>query len=445
MCSGGIINCERQSLTCIPVLLPKPGNFHALIMSHNYITDIPNAAFSALNIHVTTLYLDHNNISLIHDFAFKGLETLKYLYLQHNRLQILPNALKYFLINVKELDVSCNPIDGEMTRNGTIVEGFIGDVAAVIGKTVTSFKFGDQRALLHWPRTLYHFQQLNELHISGMSEAISYIPPGQFASFENTLEKLTIENARLLQLPHDIGKIKHLKGLHIRHNEIFHGNDIVVQNVFTDIGDTLETLALENDNLTRSPEGFEHLIKMENLSLTGNPLKYLTDEFFDSLRSIPLRILLLRNCSLSRPPGALSRLLSLEELDLSDNNIRILERGDIAHMSNLISISFRGNPISYITRTAFFALPSLEYLDLRNTTLTYIPKMILNLYSIKTIDFTNSPIDCTCDMYWIKQWTTRLGTEILFKGDCETVDYPVMGYIDMRLPLCPQYNESPFG
>ena len=297
---------------------------------------------------------------------------------------------------------------------------------------------------MHWPRTLYHFQQLNELHISGMSEAISYIPPGQFASFENTLEKLTIGNTRLLQIPHDIGKLKHLKELYIRHNAILHGNDILVQNVFTDIGDTLEFLALENDNLTRSPEGFELLVKMENLSLAGNPLQYLTDEFFDSLRIIPLRILILRNCSLSRPPGALSRLRSLEELDLSDNNIRILERGDIANIPNLASISLSGNPISYITRTAFFALPSFAYLDLRNTRLTDIPKAILNLYSVETIDFTNSPIDCTCDMYWIKRWTTRLGTEILFKGNCETVDYPVQGYIDMRLPQCPQYNESPF-
>ena len=115
-CTSGVISCERQNLTCVPDLLPKPGNFHTLIMSHNYITSIENAAFSALNI--TTLYLDHNNISSIHDVAFKGLETLKHLYLQHNRLQILPNALKYFLTNLKELDVSFNPIDGEMTRNG---------------------------------------------------------------------------------------------------------------------------------------------------------------------------------------------------------------------------------------------------------------------------------------------------------------------------------------
>ena len=443
LCQDGVINCEIQNLTCLPQLLPKPGNFHTLNMRHNYISNIPNAAFSALNI--TTLYLDHNNISSIRDFAFKGLETLKYLYLQHNSLQMLPNALKCFLINLKELDVSSNPIDGERVRNGTLIDGFAGDVAAVIGKSITSMTFGDQQGLVHWPRTLYHLQQLTELHISAMNKAISYIPPGQFTSFEDTLEKLTIEKTRILQIPHGIGKLNRLKELNIRHNEILHGNDIIVQNVFKDIGDTLEILALEYDNLTKSPEGFEHLVNLKNLSLIANPLQYLTDDFINSLNNGTLRILIFKNCSLNRPPGAISRLQSLEKLDLSDNNIRAIERGDVASLPNLVSISFSGNPIVYIARTAFFALPSLSYLDFTNTRLTYIPKVILNLYSLETIDFTNAKFDCTCDMFWVKRWTTRLGKEMFVKGECETVDFPIQGYINMRIPQCLQYKESPFG
>ena len=185
---------------------------------------------------------------------------------------MLPNALKYFLIYLKELNVSFNPIDGERVRNGTFIDGFAGSEAAVIGKSITSIKFGDQQGLVHWPRTLYHFQQLTELHISAMNQAIRYIPPGQFTSFEDTLEKLRIENTRILQIPHGIGKLNRLKELNIRHNEILNGNDIIVQNVFIDIGDTLEILALEYNNLTKSPEGFEHLVNLQNLSLTGNPL-----------------------------------------------------------------------------------------------------------------------------------------------------------------------------
>ena len=110
---------------------------------------------------------------------------------------------------------------------------------------------------------------------------------------------------------------------------------------------------------------------------------------------------------------------------MSDNNIRAIERGDVAHLPNLASISFSGNPIVYIARTAFFALPSISYLDFTNTRLTYIPKVILNLYSLETIDFTNAKLNCTCDMFWVKRWTTRLGKEIFVKGECETVDYPI--------------------
>ena len=440
-CHDGVINCEMQNLSCVPDILPKPGNFHSLNMRQNSITTIPNAAFSTLNI--TTLYLDHNNISSIGDFAFKGLETLKCLYLQHNSLKDLPGALKYFLVNLAELDVSFNPIDGERITNGSLVEGFIDDVVKVIGISLASFKFGDQGSLAHWPRTLNHFQQLNELHISGLNKAIRYIPPSQFTSFELTLEKLSIENTQLFAIPHDIGKLYRLKELYIRHNEIFHGNDIIVENVFIGIGDTLETLALENDNITKSPEGFEHLVNLKNLSLAGNPLNYFSDESIYSLSNGKLKILILRNCSLNRPPGAISSLSSLEELDLSDNNIWAVERGDIARLPNLTSVSFSGNPIMYVSRTAFFGLPSLISLDFTNTRLTDIPNVVQNLYSLKTLDFTNARIDCTCDMYWVKRWIIRLGSEVHVKGECETVDYPIQGYIDMRLPQCLQYKETP--
>ena len=189
-----------------------------------------------------------------------------------------------------------------------LVDGFAGDVAAVIGKSITSIKFGDQQGLVHWPRTLYHFQNLTELYISAMNKAICYIPPGQFTGFEDTLENRTIENTRILQIPHGIGKLNRLKELNVRHNEILHGNDIIVQNVFIDIGDTLEILALEYDNLTKSPQGFEHLVNLKNLSLSGNPLRYLTDDFINSLSNGTLRILIFKNCSLNRPPGAISRL-----------------------------------------------------------------------------------------------------------------------------------------
>ena len=131
-------------------------------------------------------------------------------------------------------------------------------------------------------------------------------------------------------------------------------------------------------------------------------------------------ILIFKNCSLNRPPGAISRLQSLEKLDLTDNNIRAIERGDVAHLLNLASIAFSGNPIVYIKRTAFFALPSLTSLDFTNTRITYIPKVILNLYSFETIDFTNAKLDCTCDMFWVKRWTTQLGKDIYtLKGNAK--------------------------
>ena len=108
-----------------------PGNYHTLNLGTNNIMVIPNGAFVTLN--VTNLYLDYNNIRNISDFAFKGLATLRVLNLQHNRLLVLPDALRFFLGNINVLDISSNPIDGANHKKGGTVDGFADGVMKALG------------------------------------------------------------------------------------------------------------------------------------------------------------------------------------------------------------------------------------------------------------------------------------------------------------------------
>lgn len=418
--------------------MPVPGNYATLNMGTNYIATIPNAAFSTLNI--TYLFLDYNSISHIADFAFKGLESLKVLHLQHNRLVTLPNALKFFLVNLKELDISYNLIDGKKGPENKTTEGFTDGVMKVLGNRLNSFTFGDSFSLLHWPGSLTHLQQLKYLHMTG--SIMKYLPPSSFSGFEHTLETLWIEHTQLRQMPLHIARMTHIKELHFDHNTVDHGDSVMVESVFRDIGDTLEVLSLKYDNLTKFPDSLKYLVNLKNLSLEGNQVKFLSDEAILELGNGNLTFLSLKSCGLKRVPGAMSNLSSVVVLDMSENDIRTIENNDLVNLPQLVFVSFRGNPLKFISHTAFHRLPSLTSLDLSDTRITQMPKAIQSLTGLQDLNLLHAPVDCTCDMFWVKRWFDLYGMRINITGQCETIAGRIQTYIEDRIPHCPDYSED---
>ena len=141
-----------------------------------------------------------------------------------------------------------------------------------------------------------------------------------------------------------------------------------------------------------------------------------------------------------RVPGALSNLTTLIDLDLSMNNIRTLESQDLDTLLNLVSVSFRGNPLRYISLSSFRGLNSLQKLDFSYTQLTVKPTTIQNQTSLREIDFTEVSVDCTCDLVWVKRWMELPNVNVVFRGRCETIDSMLQTYIIKRIPLCLQYS-----
>ena len=436
-CVYGIINCEARRLQNVPIFSRVPDQLNTLAIGTNEIEIIHNDTF--VNLNVTHLFLEYNKIKFIDTRAFHGLEHLKVLRLQHNRLQVVPEALAV-LSTLEMLDVSYNPIDGLRTINGTLVDGFSDNVMRVLGKSLTTLHFGSPVFLVHWPGSLNHLQQLKNLYVSG--SITQHLPVLTFKAFEQTLQTLSIEKTQLLQLPIEIGRITQMKELSIKHNSIPNGDDIIVETVFADIGDTLETLVLEYDNLSKFPDAIKYLVNMRNLSLAGNHFLYVTEAAIQSIGNGKLIFLSFSDCGLKRVPGALSNLSGLIDLDLSLNDIRSLESHDLDNLPNLVSVSFRGNPLKYVSMSAFNGLNSLQMLDLSSTQLTVIPTTINSLTSLKEIDFTEVGMDCTCDLVWVKQWMDIHNVNIVLLGRCETTDSLLQKYVVQRIPLCPQYRRN---
>ena len=439
-CVHGLINCESRRLQHIPGLTRVPDHFHTLAIGTNDIEIIQNNSF--VNLNLTHLFLEFNKIWFIEEYAFYGLSYLKVLHLQHNRLQVLPEALAIFF-SLQELDISYNPIDGLRTHNGTLVDEYTDNVMKVLGKSLTTFHFGDPMALVHWPGSLSHLQQLKYLYVSG--SVIQYLPVLPFKAFEHTLETLWTQKTQLLQLPLEIGRLTRIKDLRINRNIVGNGDNIIVETVFADIGDTLEILSLEYDSLTKFPEAIKYLVHLRNLSLAGNHLIYVTEDAIQSIGNGKLVYLSLSDCGLKRIPGALSNLTSIIDLDLSSNNMRTIESQDLVALPNLVSVSFRGNPLKYISLSSFHGLTSLQRLDFSYTPLTVIPDAIQGLNNLRNIDFSYALVDCTCDIVWVKRWIELHNVNVILDGRCETIDSLLQTYIIERLPHCPQYIVSSLG
>ena len=438
ICLNGIIDCSGHGLSNISYMLYQQSDiFHTLTYSNNILTSIQPSVFANLNI--TRLILSHNSISVITQAAFNGIEgILTELNLAHNRLKKLPVSIGY-LRSLHILDVSHNPLDGERSglRPRDMVDDFSEDIMRELGDTLTTLTFGDEISLSHWPKSLHHMIQLRELYLTGSS--IQYMRTGWFHGFEQTLKVLQIKDYRLFQIPVDIGDLTRLTELYIENNRYEDGDSILVEPPFLGIADTLETLALKYDNLTVFPEVIKHLRSLQNLSLEGNSLVFISDESVRYMQNTALKYFSLKNCGLKRIPGAISELKHLLELDLSGNLIRTIEAPDIVHMPTLQTVSFSRNPIKYISRSAFRGLSSLTLLDMSSSDITVLPQSIQNIRHLKILDLTDSQVDCTCDLYWVKRWMNIYEKNVTFLGDCETIQESVESYINYRIPTCRQY------
>ena len=135
----------------------------------------------------------------------------------------------------------------------------------------------------------------------------------------------------------------------------------------------------------------------------------------------------------------------LNELDLSFNRLVTIENRDLQNMANLEVLRLNDNPLKYIADGEMIGLYSLYYLNLTNTLLINVPKAIHNLISLEILDIENVPIDCTCELSWLKRWIIWYDVNVEFYGECETVDQSLQSYVHDRLLRCPDLVEQDVG
>ena len=142
----------------------------------------------------------------------------------------------------------------------------------------------------------------------------------------------------------------------------------------------LKKLSLDKCQLTEVGSALTELTSLEELHLSWNRIKTLPQELSNLKR---LKKLSLNKCQLREVGSALTELTSLEELDLSGNPIRTLPQ-DLSNLKHLKKLDLHECQLREVG-SALTELTSLEDLLLAGTPIKTLPQYLFNLKHLKKL------------------------------------------------------------
>nr|AIL02133.1 leucine-rich repeat protein 5 [Azumapecten farreri] len=418
--SDHVIDCSGRNLTSVPDGVRNQGNVYEIILSGNTLTHMKYLDFVGTT--AVKVDLSDNKIHTIDDSTFNGSPNIESLDLHENELSSLPEVLTH-LVKINTLDVRDNPQSGFNPIN------LINNIMKEMGDTIQKFQFG-HRELDHWPETISHFQDLQDLTLDKSSDQLKVIPPMAFHSFQSTLLILTIKNTKLVAVPLGVSTLRRIKEFHFDNN-ILVGDEGIVAQAFVRAHTTLETLSLINDHLTSFPRALAYIPSLRNLDMSNNSLQFISDE---SILNLGINSLVMQNCNLDRIPGALFHLKYLTQLDMSYNKLVTVENNDIQNIPGVANLTLSHNPIKFISNTAFGDHKGLNSVDISYTDLTTIPQAF-NTTDVFNINLIGSHIDCMCEYVWVSMVNK-------FEGCCANIEEHIDDYVKLYVPLCPEHIEK---
>lgn len=382
---GKAINCKGKHLTDVPEF-DILSNRTDVFLNYNAIEYIPPNAF--VNISDTTelqVHLDHNVINEIDTNAFEDLENVTVrLFLQENNFTDgLPEAVAS-LRRLTHLSFNYIPILSP-------------DVLGNISSSLEHLSIGLE-SLSHFDwNQLQQLVHLNTLKVSGL--LFGNIPKGAFSGLESSLEFLEISSSNFNSSLEAICSLVYLQALTLTSS---HVEDIL--RLIPPCAPSLNStwmLKLQSVPFALFPDWFHTFPKLTSLEVSYNDkLQFISDEAVPVGNQVTE--LILRKNKLRQIPFVVQNMANLEMLDLSSNKILLVQTNDLGNLTKLKRLILSSNPIVDISAHAFDLLPSLRHLGLAHTNLTDLPRALLALQNIMTVDMRSDSMICGCSMAWIK-------------------------------------------
>lgn len=239
---------------------------------------------------------------------------------------------------------------------------------------------------------------LKELTIEGNS--ITFIREETFQS-NFVLQRLNMGGNKIHDLNRGVFKgLKNLLQLYLYRNCISRLRNGTFENLISLINLDLS----ENNILVIDKGAFASLQRLRYLDLSGNKLSEIFRVHFNQLSSLTALNLGFNNIYFLESKS-FSSFLHLKILNLSHNNLPSLPKEVFKPLKGLASLDLSSNQIEFISLDIFSSLRVLKFLNLSSSSVrvfhgTYLKTILPHL----TISVHHNPLDCTCDMRWLKEW-----------------------------------------
>ncbi|XP_074644226.1 leucine-rich repeat neuronal protein 1-like [Tubulanus polymorphus] len=193
----------------------------------------------------------------------------------------------------------------------------------------------------------------------------------------SNLEVLRLEDNKISVISKNVfQQLLNLRRLQVARNRLFR----IEKGAFKNL-ENLTYLSLENNRFEQVPPGvFVDFRNIFAIILDGNPIRMISTGAFEFMNA--------RSIHLSKMP-----------------KLRMVDRYAFTNMPYLQSLSMTHNPqFVYIDPGAFYHVPLLRHLYLENNKLMTLPyEMVHELPSLTEISYFNNPINCDCNVRWIRK------------------------------------------
>ncbi|XP_037921990.1 chaoptin isoform X3 [Hermetia illucens] len=327
----GVVHCKNVPFPALPRMV----NSSKVFMLHMENTGLRE--IEPYFLHATGLYrlkLSNNYLTEIPDDAFTGLErSLWELILPHNDLIAIPSKSFRHLQKLRHLDLSYNHITN-MERDS--FRGLEDSLQTLILK--------ENSITMLVSHSFSGLMILETLDLSGNN--LFDIDPSVFRDGMPRLSKLLLTDNILSEIPYDaLEPLKQLRTLDISHNIIWSLSPNSTYGTRSNVKLNLDNLHIEYNHIQElPPNSFSNLEVVNRTFFDGNPIKTLMQ---DAFKPAKIREIYMRYCGLTNvSPVAFDSLANtLQILDLSGNNLTTLPNKLFNKFDFLRVLSLRDNQI----------------------------------------------------------------------------------------------------
>ncbi|RXM94788.1 Toll-like receptor 13 [Acipenser ruthenus] len=369
------------------------------------------------------LDLSDNQLKSVLDFSFRGMDSLRVLYLSHNQLVAVPNATQS-ISNLEYLDFSYNLIDhlqswdfNNLTRLKHLI--LVGNKIS----TITGSLFG----------SLFNLQELK----LGINLILSI--PEPLSGSLHKLEILELRSNKLSTIKKGtFQNLRSLKSLNLVDNQIAD----IEEGAFRGLVQ-LRVLLLGSNKLTRDTFTRENVLtgmpSLTELQIFDNYLEYESNAElkyppFKALKSLNYLAINSQghNGLIHLPSNFLEGLSSLKELHAGNLNLDFIHPSTFNHTPHMSFLDISKNALSSVDPKTFQTMPDLtefilsqarlpsfdflaqanlsklKFLRARGNEVSVVNKtLILSLPKLKYLDLQQNPFMYGCENAWFLNWSRQ--------------------------------------